>query len=67
MLLEWGLKQADADQLPAFLESSPMGRPLYARVGFEPQHEEVWDLTKYGLEGTDTSTVMIRPPLSLAK
>ncbi|CAO2648756.1 Nn.00g097050.m01.CDS01 [Neocucurbitaria sp. VM-36] len=63
MLLAWGLRKADSAQLPSFLESSPMGRPLYARMGFEPKHVETWDLTKYGLEGTDTSTVMIREPL----
>jgi GNAT superfamily N-acetyltransferase len=63
MLLAWGLRKADSAQLPSFLESSPMGRPLYARMGFTPRHEEVWDLSKYGLEGTQTSTVMIRDPL----
>jgi hypothetical protein len=64
MLLNWGLEKADKAQLPAFLESSPMGKPLYARLGFEVQEVVTWDLTKYGLEGTDTSTVMIRPPHS---
>lgn len=62
MLLKWGLEQADKAQLPAFLESTPTGKPLYARLGFEPVHEEVFDLTKYGLEGSDVSTVMIRQP-----
>ncbi|KAH7391703.1 acyl-CoA N-acyltransferase [Pyrenochaeta sp. MPI-SDFR-AT-0127] len=66
-LIAWGLEKADKVQLPAFLESSPMGRPLYARMGFEPKHEEVWDLTKYGREGTDTNTIMIREPLSQEK
>jgi len=35
MLLEWGTKQADRARLPAFLESSPMGKPLYGRMGFQ--------------------------------
>lgn len=60
MLLKWGLKQAEEDHLPVYLESSQMGRPLYASLGFEPKYEQVWDLQKYGLEGTEYSTVMIK-------
>jgi predicted N-acetyltransferase YhbS len=63
LLVRWGTEQADEAQLPSFLEASLMGRPLYARLGFEPQEEEVWDLKKYGLEGTDVSTPMIRQPV----
>ncbi|KAF1845592.1 uncharacterized protein K460DRAFT_366449 [Cucurbitaria berberidis CBS 394.84] len=62
MLIAWGLKKADNAQLPSYLESSPMGRPLYARMGFKPRYEEIWDLRKYGLQGMDKSTVMIREP-----
>jgi hypothetical protein len=62
MLIRWGTEQADKAQLPAFLESTLVGRPLYAREGFEIRYEEVFDLTKYGLQGTDSSTVMIREP-----
>jgi hypothetical protein len=63
MLVQWGTAQADEAQLPCFLEATEMGKPLYAREGFEAQHEEHWDLSKYGLQGSDTSTVMIRKPL----
>ncbi|KAH8731535.1 hypothetical protein GQ44DRAFT_822446 [Phaeosphaeriaceae sp. PMI808] len=62
MLIQWGTSQADDARLPSFLEATLIGRPLYARMGFEPRHEEVFDLTKYGLQGTDTTTVMIREP-----
>ncbi|KAI8936093.1 hypothetical protein NX059_007592 [Plenodomus lindquistii] len=62
MLLQWGVERADRDNLPAFLEASLMARPLYAKFGFTPREEVVWDLTKYGLSGTDMSTVMIRDP-----
>lgn len=62
MLLEWGLSKADTAGLPAFLESSSMGKPLYERVGFQPKEVVIWDLSKYGLEGTDTNTAMIREP-----
>lgn len=63
LLLRFGTEIADQAGLPGFLESTLVGRPLYARWGFEARHEEVWDLTRFGLEGTDTSTVMIRPPI----
>ena len=62
-LVRWGTEQADAAQLPCFLESSVMGRPLYARCGFTPRHEEVFELSKYGGEGQDMNTVMIRDPV----
>ena len=63
MLIRWGTEKADNAQLPAFLEATQVGVPLYAREGFQPRHEEVFDLKKYGLDGTDVSTVMIRDPL----
>lgn len=63
MLIRWGTVKADDAQLPAFLEATQMGVPLYTREGFQPRHEEVFDLKKYGLDGTDVSTVMIRDPL----
>lgn len=63
MLIRWGTEQADDAQLPAFLEATMVGVPLYTREGFQARHEEVFDLKKYGLEGTDVSTVMIREPL----
>jgi len=36
--LKWGLDQADELGLPAFLEASPYGQPLYAKWGFEPMY-----------------------------
>lgn len=36
--LKWGLDQADEAGVPAFLEASPYGQPLYARWGFEPMY-----------------------------
>ncbi|KAF1948180.1 hypothetical protein CC80DRAFT_599855 [Byssothecium circinans] len=63
-LVKWGLERADRAQLPSYLESSEKGRLLYARLGFETVYEKVFDLEKYGLSGTEASTVMIRPPPS---
>ena len=63
LLIKWGTAQADVAQLPCFLESSVMGRPLYAKCGFTARLEQRFDLTKYGGEGEDLNTVMIRDPL----
>lgn len=63
MLVKWGTARADRSGLPAFLESSIVGKRLYANMGFTPRHEEVFDLAKYGGEGFDTNTVMIRDPV----
>ena len=64
MLLNWGISKADSLGLPAFLESSAMGKPLYERLGFQTREVVTFDLAKYGLEGTDTNSVMIREPRS---
>jgi hypothetical protein len=60
--VNWGTELADKAQLPSYLESSDVGKPLYARLGFEKVDEKVFDLAKYGSEGKDGSTIMIRPP-----
>ncbi|PSN65530.1 hypothetical protein BS50DRAFT_497461 [Corynespora cassiicola Philippines] len=62
MLLRWGAQKADKAQLPSFLEASDAGRPLYESEGFKPVHEEIFDGSKYGLEGTERNTAMIRDP-----
>jgi predicted N-acetyltransferase YhbS len=63
MLVKWGTEQADKAKLPAFLESSTVGKRLYFNLGFTPRHEEVFELSKYGGEGVDINTVMIRDPV----
>ena len=62
MLLKWGTDQADRAQLPSYLEASEAGKPLYTRWGFEAVKEVIFDLTKYGGEGKDYNTIMIRQP-----
>ena len=63
MLVEWGTQGADVAQLPCFLESSPVARPLYQKKGFKTAEIVTFDLTKYGSSGTDESHVMLRPSL----
>ncbi|KAI8826702.1 acyl-CoA N-acyltransferase [Fimicolochytrium jonesii] len=33
-IIRWGLKQADEQGLPAYLEASPMAQPIYEKFGF---------------------------------
>lgn len=46
-LLQWGVQLADEERVPAFLEASPPGYPLYKSFGFEDMYAQ--DLA---LEGT---------------
>lgn len=48
MLVRWGTERADEAGFEAYLEASPMGAPMYARHGFEPQKKVELDLRKYG-------------------
>lgn len=50
MMLEWGLKEADRLGLPAYLEASPAGKPLYERYGFENVGEMTMDVRPWGGE-----------------
>ncbi|KAF2094085.1 hypothetical protein NA57DRAFT_18783, partial [Rhizodiscina lignyota] len=59
-LLHWGNERADKDKLPIFLEASPMARPLYERFGYEIIEEREFDLSKYGGQGKDYNTAMVR-------
>jgi predicted GNAT family N-acyltransferase len=62
MLVKWGLDKADKAKLPAYLEASEEGRPLYAKMGFKPVEENYFDLAKFGYEGGELNTVMMRDP-----
>ncbi|KAI6799842.1 hypothetical protein KC332_g15082 [Hortaea werneckii] len=55
-LLREGLEQADAQGLPAYLESTPEGAFLYPRFGFETL--EVMEM----LDGRYRTSIMIRRP-----
>ncbi|GAB1726200.1 hypothetical protein NU195Hw_g5286t1 [Hortaea werneckii] len=55
-LLREGLEQADAQGLPAYLESTPEGAFLYPRLGFETL--EVIEM----LDGRYRTSIMIRRP-----
>ena len=45
LLLQWGLERADRLGLETFLESTEIGRPLYAKNGFTVLNEIHWKPT----------------------
>lgn len=50
MIVEWGLKQAQRDNVPAFLEASRAGAPLYEKLGFRRVGETVVHLQDYEIQ-----------------
>jgi len=61
MQLQWGIEQAEKLSLPVYLESSPMGRPLYERVGFETLDWLPFDAKQWGLDHDLPHALMLRP------
>ena len=59
-LCQEGLRIADGEKLPAWLEASALGRKLYKKLGFEDVQELSIDLSKYGGEGIDHHLCMLR-------
>lgn len=62
MLIKWGLAKADELKLPAYLEASKAGKPLYLKHGFEEIDRLEYDLTKWGGEGVDVVVNMLKSP-----
>jgi hypothetical protein len=48
--------------VPAFLEASPQGLPVYQRCGFKEVDKFVFDLEKYGGVGSRINVQMIKYP-----
>lgn len=59
--LKWGIDEADKLGLPVYLEASEMGRPLYARWGFEDVKPLPFDARKYGAKTSMPHMCMLRP------
>lgn len=47
-----GLDKADEEQKPCFLSGSPMGVPVYKKLGFEAVGQLEIPLAEFGGEGT---------------
>lgn len=51
MLIEWGVQKAREDGVPAYLEASVQGKPVYEKCGFREVGEHVpWDMRPYGID-----------------
>ncbi|EEP76732.1 predicted protein [Uncinocarpus reesii 1704] len=62
LLLKEGLAVADKHNIPAWLEASAAGYPLYKKFGFEDVEIFDMDLTKYGGKTVARSVAMVRQP-----
>ncbi|KAK5680000.1 hypothetical protein LTS10_007948 [Elasticomyces elasticus] len=61
MQLKLGLAKADELGVQAYLESSPQGKGLYAKYGFEETGIMEFDARKFGKEEEMPHTLMVRP------
>lgn len=61
MHMDWGMKLADELGLPAYLEASPKGKPLYERYGFKEMGKMDFDARDWGKEYDIPHYFMLRP------
>ena len=54
-LIRWGVEQADANGVEAYVEASPTGRPVYEHFGFKAVEEYRPSTGNY------VETFMVRP------
>ncbi|SMQ55002.1 unnamed protein product [Zymoseptoria tritici ST99CH_3D7] len=62
LALEWGAAKADELGLPAYLEGSPKGVPLYKKFGFEVVESLPLDARDFGYHEALTHMCMLRQP-----
>jgi hypothetical protein len=62
MLIKWGCEIADISGVPAFLEASPTGLPLYEKAGFKEVDRFDLILEQFGGKGIRTTVQMIKYP-----
>jgi predicted N-acetyltransferase YhbS len=51
-LVKYGLEKADRDEVMVYLSGSPMGVPVYRKLGFEEVGRLELDLSDFGGEGS---------------
>lgn len=62
MLINWGCEIAQQHGVPAFLEASPAGLPVYKKAGFQEVGRFVFDIENYGGEGKRVNVQMMKYP-----
>lgn len=55
MLITWGAKQAEAEGVPAYLEASVLGKPVYIKYGFK----EVGEASRYDLRPHGSDLIFV--------
>lgn len=67
MHLKWGFERADELGLPVYLEASPAGTPLYARMGFDTVGWLPFDVKEWGGKKDIPHALMLRPAKTVEK
>ncbi|KAF2651746.1 hypothetical protein K491DRAFT_665038 [Lophiostoma macrostomum CBS 122681] len=62
LLVQWGIEKSEAMGLPCYLQASEQGRRLYQHYGFEIVSSVEFELERYGLQGVERMTAMLRYP-----
>jgi GNAT superfamily N-acetyltransferase len=62
LMLDWGIKKADAEGLVLYLVSSTGGRPVYEKRDFKLVRDIEWDRAAWGGEGIHWNGCMVRQP-----
>ncbi|KAH7414547.1 hypothetical protein DE146DRAFT_38943 [Phaeosphaeria sp. MPI-PUGE-AT-0046c] len=60
MLLDWGLRKADAEGLVCYLSASGAGKGMYEKREFEVRKVVEWERAGWGGEGVDRYWCMVR-------
>ncbi|KAI1265912.1 acyl-CoA N-acyltransferase [Xylariaceae sp. FL1019] len=61
-MISWGVEEAKKAGLPAFLEASQVGYPLYLRCGFREVDRISVDFNRWGLDEIATTVAMVKDP-----
>ena len=60
MILEWGLKEASKERVPAYLESVVQAKGLYEKHGFREVERQKVDCSPYGMPGVVFESARMR-------
>ena len=67
MLIKWGCDIAQEHGVPAFLEATTAGLPVYQKSGFREVGKFEFDLEKYGGIGSKINVQMAKHPENTSK